>query len=215
MKITLAIAALLLGQASIAQPAVAAEPTSPAVLNGVYVGTGTDNCLVSTAGFDSFFQPIPGGTVYSEHFASLSKLTFNGSGGGTIIGETLLIIPPPVTGFLPSASTNTFRFSITYAVYSDGSVTLQMVPGTFSGSVLNGTLAGLSLTIDQEPVITGLMGRDGLLVVTTLTPLVETVTFPTINLITPRICYRSHVYSGGGPSVVPLPQPHQLTPNVR
>jgi len=167
---------------------------SPSLLKGEFGGTGTDMCLVSSGGFDSSFQPVVGSTtVYSEHFASEEILTFDGKGHGTLTGTSMVIIPPPVTGFSPSASSDTFGFSFTYTVYTDSSFTYTMVPGSFSGTALNGTLAGLTFTIDVEPTISGLIASNGAtLTQATLTPTVETLTFPAISLVEPRICWRSH-----------------------
>lgn len=169
---------------------------SPSLLKGEYGATGIDVCLVSSGGFDSSNQPIGGSNVYAEYLPTEGILNFDGKGNGTFTGTAGVVIPPPVTGFSPSASTDDFSLSYTYTVYTNGSFVLQMVPNSFSGTALNGPLQNLNFTIDQEPAFTGLIGSSDTINITTTfnqPTVVETVTFPAISLVTPRICYRQRV----------------------
>jgi hypothetical protein len=162
-------------------------------LKGTYAFTGNDTCLVSLGGFDSLFQPTVGSIVFSNSLIAKGTINFDGNGHGTVQGTTMVILAPPLPVFItPSASTDSFNYSITYTVNDDNSVTDSMVPGSYSGSILNGNLAGVTFVLDL-PSFVGQISEDGSAIVSAnLIPTVET--FKTSNnLIQPRICQRSRV----------------------
>jgi hypothetical protein len=162
-------------------------------LKGTYAFTGNDTCLVSLGGFDSLFQPTVGSIVFSNSLIAKGTVNFDGNGHGTVQGTTMVIFAPPLPVFItPSASTDSFNYSITYTVNDDNSVTDSMVPGSYSGSILNGPLAGVTFVVDLPSFIGQISENGATIVSANLIPTVET--FKTSNnLIQPRICQRSRV----------------------
>jgi hypothetical protein len=186
----------------------------PLKLQGDYAFTGTAACLYApgstppapapapgtpraNAGFNPNLTPVDG-RAFSRSFSVEGIRTFNGDGTGTVKATAVGIVPPPTPqppgapAFPPDASSETFTFSFTYTVFPDGTWTTDMVPGSFSGTVVTGPRTDQTFTIDVLP-FTGLIGEDAkVLTLATVDPTVETVTFSNGDAW-PRICHRSRV----------------------
>jgi hypothetical protein len=159
-------------------------------LKGTYGFTGTDACLVSRAGFNANLQPL--GVSFSNSGSVEGIRTFKGDGTG-INESTGVTITIPV-GSVPSASSSHSTASVIYNVNADGSFTSNNVPGTFKGTILTGTRAGQTFTLENVPTTTGLISESGkTLTLATLTPGVETEIFSNGD-IQFRICHRSRVF---------------------
>jgi hypothetical protein len=177
-------------------------------LKGDYAFTGTASCLnslpssMSPGGFEPDFTARDNSRQFMTSFSAEGIRTFNGNGTGTVTGTTVSITEPPTPGhpgpytcvgcFPPGASSQTFSFQFTYTVNNDGTWTTQMVPGTFTGTVLTGPRTGQTFT-NTIPPLTGLIGKErGSLTVASVTPAIETIVFSNGDSI-PRICHRSRV----------------------
>jgi hypothetical protein len=186
---------------AVAALSVAARQTYPTVaalsdaaeriyLRGNYAVTGETSCLASTLGFNANLTPITG--TGSEVFVQSSSTqgidTFKPNGTGTGQAREVGLLYPPGSA---SAFSDDASFSLTYAVASDGTLTLQEVPGSTVGTVLTGSIAGQTFTVD-EPPLTGRIGRDGSVVLASADPIVETLR-TSGGIVRPRICHRTRI----------------------
>jgi hypothetical protein len=169
--------------------AVATLPVAaqqPVQLTGTYAVTGEASCLVSTSGFNLNLTPVAGGVVFVESFTSQAIYTFNADGTGTAQSREVEIIyfPNP-----PHASSDDASFSFTYGATSDGKLLLQ--PGTISGIILAGPAENHTFTVVDVPALTGWIGGNGSVVLTSVDPNIETLISG--NTVWPRICHRTRV----------------------
>jgi len=182
--------------------AVAAPPQ----LKGEYAFTGEASCLVAIAGFKEDLTPIvinpsdPYDKVFSNSFSVQGVRTFDGNGKGTVEGILVTTVPRPTPSspgrhFPPDASSNSFSFQFTYKFAEDGTITSQMVPGSFIGTFLTGPRTGQTYTVDQF-TLSGMASKDNkVLTLATPTTEVETHTYFDVNghilAVWSSICHRS------------------------
>ena len=174
---------MLIVGATASGSALADDPTH---LHGTYAFTGMSACIQDSAslGFNPDFTPKrPTGSL---NFTATGTRTFNNDGTGTVNGTSVTIDAPPTA----SGSSASFSFNFTYTIAPGGALSLTMVPGTFSGSVLTGPRAGQSY-VNAIPFQTGQIGDDARsIVISQPVPAVETVTFSTGDSFA-RVCNRS------------------------
>ena len=117
-----------------------------ALLQGDYVSTGENTCLVALPpGFNPNLTPMDGRFSFSS--STQGMRTFHGDGTGTVQSRSVSVTHPdtPVTlGGASSSDTN--KGSFTYTVAPDRTVT---------GADLTGSRTGQTFTIDAFPVLTG------------------------------------------------------------
>jgi hypothetical protein len=113
-------------------------------IHGEYAMTGGGNCLFSPSGFNPNFTPIGP----SWHGSSLATgiWTFKRNGKGTMQQGTQLALTLPPSPIPTGASSAEFSFDFTYKVTDDGTITVDVVPGTFTGEFVTGPLAGVTFT---------------------------------------------------------------------
>jgi hypothetical protein len=160
----------------------------PSRLRGTYAFTGMSACIQDSAslGFNPNFTPK--GPTSFLNFAATGTRTFNDDGTGTVTGTSVTVDAPPNA----SGSSATFTFNFTYTVDPGGMLSLTMVPGTFSGSILTGPRAGQTY-VNAVPFQTGQIGENARsIVVSQPAPAVETVTFSNGDSVA-RVCNRSRV----------------------
>jgi hypothetical protein len=161
---------------------------APPQLKGKYAFTGEGSCLVATNGFTSNLTPNDD-KVNSHSFSVQGIRTFKGDGTGTVQGTAVEITPPP---FNPEASSETFFFKFTYTVAKDGTITTDLVPGSYLGTFLTGPRTGQTYQIDKFS-LSGMASNDNkVLTLATGTTEVETHTFSNGD-VRPEICHRSRV----------------------
>jgi hypothetical protein len=161
------------------------------LLRGNYVFTGDATCLVSFTGFNSNLTPMDGRFV--ESFSVQGVATFNGDGTGTRTGRSVSISYPTnfTTTIGGGAGSDDFQASFTYTVAPDGTFTTAL-SGSLTGTVLTGSRAGQTFTVDQIP-LTGMISQDHKsLTFASVTPTVEVQTFSNGD-VHRRICHRSRV----------------------
>ena len=200
----------------------ASAAADPPNLKGDYAFTGSAACLFApgstppapppapgtpraNAGFNANLTPVDG-RVFSRSFAVEGIRHFNGDGTGTVKATAMGIVVPPTPQppgdphFPPDASSESFQFSFTYTVNPDGTWSTDLVPGSFTGTVLTGPRTGQTFTLDKLSFF-GLIGEGAkVLTLASIDPTVETVTFSNGDAW-PRICHRSRVLvkmEGGG-----------------
>jgi hypothetical protein len=205
--------ALMCSAAGLALTAATAA-ADPPQLKGDYAFTGEAGCLFApgssppaptpapgtpraNAGFNANLTPVDG-RVFSRTHNVEGIRHFNGDGTGTVKATEVGIVPPPTPppggspSFPPDASSSTFSFSFTYAVNGDGSWTTDMVPGSYTGTILTGPRTGQTYSVDKLSFV-GLIGAGAkVLTAATVAPIVETVTYSNGDAW-PRICHRSRV----------------------
>jgi hypothetical protein len=158
-------------------------------LKGSYAFTGEATCLVSLSGFNSKLTPIDGRFVQS--FNVQGVWTFFGNGTGARTGRSVGITHPTnfTTTIDGGAGSDNFQASFTYNVASDGTFTTTL-SGPLTGTVLTGTRAGQTFTIDQL-ALNGLISQDRKsLTIANDQPTIEVVTYSNGD-IHHRICHRS------------------------
>jgi hypothetical protein len=179
-----ALLSLLLIQVS---PAAAAPPQ----LKGEYATTGETACLVSSSGFNSNLQADPT-TAFSTSFSVQEVWTFNGDGTGSAEGTGVGITPPPTPGFIPFADSFSFTFNFTYSIASDGTISTNLVPGSYMETILTGPRTGQTATIDTLSLSGLASNNHSTLTLSTHTTTVETRTYSNGN-VSHAICHRSRV----------------------
>ena len=160
----------------------------------------TPGQALPNSGFKSNLQinqtPGVATTAFSVSSSVAGIRTFNGDGTGTVTGRGIGLALRPTPGpsdyppFPPSASADTFSYSFTYTVNGDGTFTMQMTPGSYTGTFVAGPRTGQTYTVDIPP-FTGAMSVDSRnLVIATTEPTVETIKYSNGD-VWPRICNRT------------------------
>jgi len=178
---------LLCSLAAIGLTYAGAATADPPKIKGNYAAVGNLACLVAPGGFNASLVANNPAAAYLSTSNTEGIYYYDGNGHGTSSGTNVTVTPPPTPGFNPDASSSTFASTFTYTVNSDGTFT-QTSTDTH-GTILTGTRAGQTFTIDFVQG-TGLIGRGAhSLTDATTTPYVETITYSNGNAFT-RICYR-------------------------
>lgn len=128
-------------------------------------------------------------SVEQRHFnltASVQGIqTFYGDGKGTVRGSQVTISSYPYLF--------KFHYDFTYSISNDGTITTNLIPGTWIGTYITGPVVGQTVTKDNF-TLSGMASNDNkVLVFTTPTPQIETNTNLTTGAISPRICHRTRV----------------------
>jgi hypothetical protein len=182
-------AMLLMGPAT-----ASADPSLNERLKGRYAVTGEEGCLISLDGFNAGQQAVSG-RVYTRSGSILGVRTYNGNGTGKVEATSVSISMPSSTFAFPAdASSSKFSFSFTYDVQPNGTFTTDMVPGSFSGTILTGPRAGQTYTIDKIS-FNGLVAQDGnILELATVVPQLEIQKYSD-GFVEPLFCHRSRVHA--------------------
>ncbi len=159
---------------------------------GTYAFTASFSCLDSPSGFTGL-DPVTPATTYSESFNAQGTFTFNHDGTGTQEGGATVLdyVPAEYVG----ANGATYSAPFTYTVAKHG--TLTLVWGTRTGTFVAGEFAGiLTYTETHLPNSTGQIALNGTVLLTDLSPTVETLAFyyegTEVGAVT-RICTRTAV----------------------
>jgi hypothetical protein len=113
-------------------------------IHGEYAMTGGGNCIFSLSGFNPNFTPT--GSYWHGSSLATGIWTFKRNGKGTVQQGTQLALTLPPSPIPTSASSAEFSFDFTYKVTDDGTITVDVVPGTFTGEYVTGPLAGVTFT---------------------------------------------------------------------
>jgi hypothetical protein len=123
-------------------------------------------------------------------------LKFHANGTGTAQFKEVIIVHPPAVPS-SSASSTEYSLSFTYAVADDGTLTIETVSGSTSGTVLTGPSINYTFIVLDGPPVSGRIARDNTVITLTSTdPTAETLllTTPTgVSITRPRICHRTRV----------------------
>jgi hypothetical protein len=114
-------------------------------IHGQYAMTGAGTCIYAPGGFNANFTPI-GPTNWSASNMVQGSWTFKRHGKGTTSGKLFGTAATPFA--VPNATSIEFAFDFTYTVTDDGTIAVEMVPGTFLATALTGPSAGLTYTVD-------------------------------------------------------------------
>jgi len=190
-----AFSLLILGTILISAGTASAQGQGNQQLKGTYAFSGEGTCLVSpTGGFNSDLTPTNPAGRFVFSFSVQGVRTFNGDGTGTMRARTVSITHSDVAAVavLGGGGSTDIVSSFTYQVAPDGTVSILLsVPMT--GTVLTGTRAGQTFTIDQLP-LSGLVSKDRkTLTLASVTPTVEVVTYSNAD-VQHRICHRSRIH---------------------
>lgn len=175
---------------------------APPQIKGQYAFTGEASCLASTtvsggtlvtpSGFNPDLTVKGHDFVISYSVQGVRR--FNGNGTGTVTGKTVSISYNNAT---PNAGSHTFTFDFTYVVAADGTVTTDMVPGTYQGLYIAGPRTGQTVTVDNIE-LDGIISINNMtLTLATSAPTIETHTFSNGD-VHQQICHRSRVLTWMG-----------------
>ena len=200
--LVLAFGAAVVAALALTLPAAAQDPDWHHQLKGTYFDTGTTSCVVSSTGFTDKFTPVPSPpapappVVYFQTSSFQGTVKFHRDGTGTGQGSDLFVTLPPAT--VPGASLSDESFTFTYTFTDDGVLTL--VVGAATGTFTEGPFTGVTFS-STGPTLSGRIGRNGTITLTSTGPAVETLTinfppppvsFGTVNIT--RICNRTRIY---------------------
>jgi hypothetical protein len=152
-------------------PAFADSPN----LKGDYAFTYNDFCLQSPSGFNANLTPLAG-PVNGASSGATGFEHFNGDGTGTvqIIGDIGITLASTPLG--SSAGTSTGSLQFTYTFNPNGTFTMNVVPGTFVGTLGS----GLTFSINPGFSWLGFVSNDAKMhTLTAVTPSVQTITINT------------------------------------
>jgi hypothetical protein len=160
------------------------------LLHGDYAVVGESTCLVALPpGFNPNLTPIDGRFTLSS--STQGVRTFHGDGTGTAQSRSVSVTHPDTPVTLGGASSSDTQASFTYTVAPDRTVTV--VSGPVTGTVLTGSRAGQTFTIDPFPTLTGLLALDRKsLTLASQEPTVEVETYSNGD-VHYRICHRSRL----------------------
>jgi hypothetical protein len=105
-------------------------------IHGEYAMTGGGNCIFST----------PIGSSWHGSSLATGIWTFKRNGKGTLQQGTQFALTLPPSPIPTGPSSAEFSFDFTYKVTDDGTITVDVVPGTFKGEYVTGPLAGVTFT---------------------------------------------------------------------
>jgi hypothetical protein len=161
---------------------------APPQLKGEYAFTGDGGCLTTTKGFDPLLTPkiVNGQEVWTSSHSVQGVRNFDGDGYGSVQVRVVS------TSSLPHAAaySSDISFQFTYSVDKDGTISTEMVPGTFKGKVLTGPRTGQ--TYWQTPFsLSGMASKDKkTLTLATESPEIETSYYSDMDVFY-SICHRS------------------------
>jgi hypothetical protein len=142
-------------------------------LKGEYGFTGTSVCFTTSFPFNAAFEPQGPGTV--TNFVQTGTYVFNADGTGTVISNSMNISFSTTT-----ASGGASQSKVTFSYTVAGDVLTIAGGGTSSGTSTAGPRAGQTFVITNLSTLTGWTSRGsgiGSLTLTTLAPVVETITY--------------------------------------
>ncbi len=165
---------------------------APPQLKGTFAFTATESGLTNDTGFDSDLAPLTDNT-YGFYLSHQGVATFNGDGTGTLEGSGL----GHVMDGSPHGYSVQFSYDFTYTVAPNGKITLNMVAGTYNGTVLAGPRATQTFTID-EISLSGWASQDNKVLTLgtegTATPEIAAVTYSPTDDTVYQIGHASHVF---------------------
>jgi hypothetical protein len=118
----------------------------------------------------------------------LASFAFSGGASGTATIQDTMIVGPPTPGFSPDASNENWTAPFGYTM--DGKGAVEITVTNASGTVLAGTRAGQTFTIDGYTLTATLDSSGKFAAVATTAPVVETITYSNGDAF-PRVCHRS------------------------
>jgi hypothetical protein len=109
-------------------------------IQGTYATTGPGACLYSLSGFNSDLTVPSGGVSWIASKLAVGTWTFNRNGTGRAQDTVYGIAGPPYSS--PTGDSAEISYDFTYSVAHDGTITVEMLPGTFVGTYATGPNAG-------------------------------------------------------------------------
>jgi hypothetical protein len=178
----LVAAAALLAWPLASGSAVAAS-TLPA---GTFGGVGETACVTAAGGFNSNFATVDPSNASTEVSNALTVYTFKKNGTGTIVSANVVNVQDS-----GGNSLSVKNVPFTYASNGKGGFTLTAKDSTFTGTIPTGGRAGQTFSIDTWTVDAYIAQGSKAIVIATVAPFVENITFSGTNPGPfPRICTR-------------------------
>ena len=164
----LAVLVIIIAMASFMVAAMAtADDREGRTIHGKYAVTGSNACMAAFFGFDSDLQPnpippdAPPGTPASAPFDNQTwegEYTFKHSGKGAIeVTAHNVGVSPPFGG----GGSLSIHWDFNYTVDPGGKITFTLVPGSYVGQWLTGTLKGQGVFHDISDSWHGVISPDG------------------------------------------------------
>ncbi|MFI5340490.1 MAG: hypothetical protein ACHQ7N_11710 [Candidatus Methylomirabilales bacterium] len=117
--------------------------------HGQYAMTGPGACLYSLSPFSSILT-LPGGNDWIASKLAVGTWTFERKGTGKAEITVYGIAAPQAAFPTGTGDSSALSWEFTYTVAADGTITGELMPGTFLGTYVTGPNAGygLSYTVD-------------------------------------------------------------------
>ena len=156
-------------------------------LYGTYAFTGASSCIRDPAslGFNPNFTP-KGGPLKLFYYTIEGVMVFHADGTGTVNSRAYSVDTA-------GGETSDTSYQFTYAIGPDGKLSVKEVQGTYSTTILTGSIAGLTQVTDV-PDVSGPVG-EGARTITLAQPA------PTVEMVTrsdgnqyAQVCNGSRIY---------------------
>jgi len=155
----LAVLVIIIAMAPFIMAAMAsADDHQRRTIHGKYAFTGSNACMAAFLGFDSDLQPIGGASAPFDNQTWEGEYTFKHSGKGAIeVTAHNVGVSPPFGG----GGSLSIHWDFNYTVDPGGKITFTLVPGSYVGQWLTGTLKGQGVFHDISDSWHGVISPDG------------------------------------------------------
>ncbi len=142
--------------------------------HGEYAASNVGNCLLTPFGFDpdKLTPNGPSNYIFSHGATAQAIWIFNADGTGMAQGRQVGMLFAPN---FPGGGLSEFSWQFTYDITDDGTITADLIPGTYEGKQLTGGSKGSTYTIDKVSD-SGMISEDHK-TITLGTPTAEVMTF--------------------------------------
>jgi hypothetical protein len=131
----------------IAATMASADDNKWKAFHGKYAATSMGSCLWTPKGFYPNLIAVDPTTGSSNSHTSQTIWTFYPDGTGTVQGRQVGLTD--VLIYYASGSSSEISWQFTYNITHDGTITTDLIPGTYEGTHLQGPSKDLTFTMDK------------------------------------------------------------------
>jgi len=115
--------------------------------HGKYAATSMGSCLMTPKGFNPNLTLVDPTTGYMNSNTAQTIWTFYPDGTGTAQGRGVGL--NDILPYYAAGSSNEISWQFTYNITHGGTITTDLIPGTYEGTFLQGPNKGFTFTFDK------------------------------------------------------------------